>query len=62
VRLILPLSCALALGCDGGEPPLKLILLHSNDEHSHLLGFGPEGGDRRAHREQRPELHHRAAS
>lgn len=37
--------CALALACGGSRPPRKLVLLHTNDEHSHLLGFGPEADD-----------------
>ncbi len=31
-------------GADGGSPR-TLVLLHTNDEHSHLLGFGPEVDD-----------------
>ncbi|MGZ6124676.1 MAG: metallophosphoesterase [Myxococcales bacterium] len=42
---LLPLLCAFALACGGSKPPRKLVLLHTNDEHSHLLGFGPEADD-----------------
>ena len=45
MRPLLPLVCALALCCGGSKPPRKLVLLHTNDEHSHLLGFGPEADD-----------------
>jgi 5'-nucleotidase / UDP-sugar diphosphatase len=35
-----------ALGCGGGEPaaptPQKLVILHTNDLHSHLMGASPE--------------------
>lgn len=41
----LPVLCALALACGGSKPPRKLVLLHTNDEHSHLLGSGPEADD-----------------
>jgi 5'-nucleotidase len=36
--------CALALACSG-KSSHKLVILHTNDEHSHLLGFGPEADD-----------------
>src|SRR5260370_22623448 len=42
-RFVLVLS-ALALACSGAKSR-KLFLFHSNDEHSHLLGFVPEGAD-----------------
>src|SRR5579859_1059692 len=35
---------ALALACGGGNSR-KLVLLHTNDEHSHLIGLGPEIDD-----------------
>jgi 2',3'-cyclic-nucleotide 2'-phosphodiesterase (5'-nucleotidase family) len=43
----------LVAGCSGGSPnngqdggvTRSLILLHTNDEHSHLIGFGPELDD-----------------
>jgi hypothetical protein len=42
-RFVLVLS-ALALACSGAKSR-KLFLFHSNDEHSHLLGFVPEADD-----------------
>src|SRR5258708_37200726 len=42
-RFVLALS-ALALACSGAKSR-KLFLFHSNDEHSHLLGFVPEADD-----------------
>ncbi|MFL5432961.1 MAG: bifunctional metallophosphatase/5'-nucleotidase [Myxococcales bacterium] len=33
---------ALAAACSGSDSSRGLVLLHTNDEHSHLLGFGPE--------------------
>src|SRR5512140_909266 len=45
VRRAFPLLCALALGCGSSKPPRKLVILHTNDEHSHMLGFGPEADD-----------------
>src|SRR4051812_14046157 len=50
------IPAALLIGCgngtstnDGGNPdgggPRTLVILHTNDEHSHLLGFGPEVDD-----------------
>ena len=37
---------ALVLACGGSsKAPRKLVLLHTNDEHSHLLGLGPEVDD-----------------
>ena len=43
-RLVL-LSCALALACSSSPSPRKLVILHTNDEHSHLIGLGPEIDD-----------------
>jgi 5'-nucleotidase len=38
--------CALAFACtDTSAGPRKLVILHTNDEHSHLLGAGPEQDD-----------------
>jgi 5'-nucleotidase len=46
MRRLVPLTCALALACGGGgKPSRKLVVLHTNDEHSHLLGSGPESDD-----------------
>jgi 5'-nucleotidase len=36
---------ALAFACSSSPAPKKLVLLHTNDEHSHLLGFAPEFDD-----------------
>jgi 5'-nucleotidase/UDP-sugar diphosphatase len=36
---------ALAAACSSGSSPRKLVILHSNDEHSHLLGYGPEADE-----------------
>src|SRR5947209_885916 len=36
---------ALAFACSSSKSPRKLVLLHTNDEHSHLLGFAPEVDD-----------------
>ncbi len=50
----LPLALLVAgCGSNGNNPPpmdlplatRSLILLHTNDEHSHLIGFGPEADD-----------------
>ena len=30
---------------DTGPPPQGIVLIHTNDEHSHMLGFGPEVDD-----------------
>src|SRR5258708_34794032 len=35
--------CALASACSKSSH--KLVILHTNDEHSHLIGFGPEPDD-----------------
>ncbi|MCA1828401.1 MAG: bifunctional UDP-sugar hydrolase/5'-nucleotidase [Myxococcales bacterium] len=35
----------LALACSGSPAPKKLVILHTNDEHSHLIGLGPEIDD-----------------
>src|SRR4051812_45641724 len=40
-RIMLVVVCALA-ACSGGSDSRRLVLLHTNDEHSHLLGVGPE--------------------
>ena len=37
-------ACALACG-GSSKAPRKLVLLHTNDEHSHLIGLGPEVDD-----------------
>src|SRR5437763_6516125 len=37
--------CALALACGSNGSTRKLVLLHTNDEHSHMLGFSPEADD-----------------
>ena len=53
-RLSLHLSLQLSLGlavsicalaCGKTAATRTLVLLHTNDEHSHLLGFGPEADD-----------------
>ena len=37
---------AVALGCgSSSEPPRKLVILHTNDEHSHVIGCCPEVDD-----------------
>ena len=44
-RFVLLLG-ALALSCGGSSTPArKLVILHTNDEHSHLIGLGPEVDD-----------------
>src|SRR3954471_10525442 len=46
-RFVLILS-ALAVACSGSsteKPVRKLVILHTNDEHSHLVGYGPEVDD-----------------
>jgi 5'-nucleotidase / UDP-sugar diphosphatase len=59
IRAILPLVCLLAAACgddDGGDDDgddgdddggveRRLVLFHTNDEHSHLFGFAPEIDD-----------------
>jgi 5'-nucleotidase len=46
MRRPLLLVCALALACgNGSKAPRQLVILHTNDEHSHLLGAGPEQDD-----------------
>ena len=46
MRRLLYALCALALACGNTSPgPRKLVILHTNDEHSHLLGAGPEQDD-----------------
>ena len=44
MRRSLFLLCALALAC-GSKTTRKLVILHTNDEHSHLLGSGPEADE-----------------
>src|SRR5258706_10022195 len=42
------LFSALAMACGGSnnnKPSRKLVILHTNDEHSHLVGYGPEVDD-----------------
>ncbi len=40
------LLAALLCACGGSTPaPRKLVILHTNDEHSHLLGLAPEVDD-----------------
>lgn len=41
----LVLLATLALACTGSPAPKKLVILHTNDEHSHLIGLGPEIDD-----------------
>jgi len=36
---------SLAVACGSGSSPRKLVILHSNDEHSHLFGYGPEADE-----------------
>ncbi|HUJ25452.1 MAG TPA: hypothetical protein VLW85_05505 [Myxococcales bacterium] len=44
-RVALVLS-VLAFGCSSSsKAPRKLVIIHTNDEHSHLLGFAPEADD-----------------
>src|SRR6185503_11799416 len=43
-RVALVIS-AMAVACSSSKAPRKLVLLHTNDEHSHLLGFAPELDD-----------------
>ena len=58
MRAVLPLVCLLAAACgddDGGDDgddgdddggvERRLVLFHTNDEHSHLFGFAPELDD-----------------
>jgi 5'-nucleotidase / UDP-sugar diphosphatase len=45
---LLPLLAPLAAACGddtGGAGERRLVLLHTNDEHSHLFGFAPEIDD-----------------
>lgn len=37
-------ALVLASGCGDGDPQ-RLVILHTNDEHSHLFGWGPEIDD-----------------
>ncbi len=34
--------CALGGGCGGDDEPERLTILHTNDLHAHLMGYGPE--------------------
>lgn len=43
-RLALAVS-ALLFACISSQSPRKLVILHTNDEHSHLIGLGPEMDD-----------------
>src|SRR4051812_29687886 len=43
-RIVCVVVCALAAACNGSNSR-RLVLLHTNDEHSHLLGFGPEADE-----------------
>jgi len=44
-RIACVVSCALAAACGSGNDSRHLVLLHTNDEHSHLLGVGPEADE-----------------
>lgn len=45
-RTLLSLVVAsLAVGCSSGKDPRKLVIFHTNDEHSHLVGIEPEADD-----------------
>src|SRR6478672_253194 len=45
-RYVLPLLFSLVGGCDETKPTTRtLVLLHTNDEHSHMLGDAPERDD-----------------
>ena len=41
----LVLLATFALACSSSPAPKKLVILHTNDEHSHLIGLGPEIDD-----------------
>jgi 5'-nucleotidase len=43
-RIACVVVCAFAAACSGSDVR-RLFLLHTNDEHSHLLGFGPEADE-----------------
>ncbi len=45
MRRTILFAAALALACGGSKSPRKLVILHTNDEHSHLIGLGPELDD-----------------
>src|SRR5438876_7637394 len=47
MRRSILLFSALAMACGGSNnrPSRKLVILHTNDEHSHLVGYGPEVDD-----------------
>lgn len=45
MKKLLPVA-AMLCACGGSTPaPRKLVILHTNDEHSHLLGLAPEVDD-----------------
>jgi len=44
-RIACVVVCALAAACQQSGNSRRLVLLHTNDEHSHLLGFGPEADE-----------------
>ena len=44
-RIACVVVCALAAACQPNSNPRRLVLLHTNDEHSHLLGYGPEADE-----------------
>src|SRR2546430_12444799 len=43
-RIACVVVCALAAACHQSNSR-RVVLLHTNDEHSHLLGFGPEADE-----------------
>jgi 5'-nucleotidase len=45
MRRFLLLCSALTFACSSSKSPRQLVILHTNDEHSHLLGAGPEQDD-----------------
>jgi 5'-nucleotidase len=45
MRTLLVAAAALAVACSGSGTDRKLVIIHTNDEHSHVLGFGPEKDD-----------------
>lgn len=42
---LLPLVLVCATGCDDAPKSRTLLILHTTDEHSHVLGFGPEADE-----------------
>lgn len=44
-RSSLAFLLAAVAACSGGKDPRKLVLFHTNDEHSHLLGGPPDADD-----------------